>query len=171
MIDLDPRDPKTSGHENPLARYLTVPNGVGVVAAIQVLIGILFAYTAFRQYQVQAAGVNIASLCTLSALFLVVGIAFWKCRAWAWWTMAAVYSFLATDSASNLVRGTGPEVRERALLLLIAVFSALAIIYYIYRSAVIRFMSFGRPPGRLLRLSPVVIGVALGVAATLRVLM
>lgn len=168
MIDLDPRDPRTGGHENPLARYLTVPNGIGVVAAIQVLIGILFAYTAFRQYQVEAAGVNIASLCALSALFLIIGIAFWKCRAWAWWSVAAVYSFLATDSASNVIRGTGPEVRERALLLIIAVFSALAIIVYIYRSVVIRHMSFRRPPGPWLRLSPMVVGVALGAATIVR---
>lgn len=168
MIDLDPRDPRAGAHENPLAQYLTVPNGIGLVAAIQVLIGILFAYTAFRQYQEGAAGILIASLAVLSALFLFVGVMFWRCRAWAWWALAAMFSFLMTTTAADLLRGTGPDVAERGVFLVIALAAECAILFYLHRAVVLRHMSFRRSPDRLLRLSPVVAGVALGVAAIAR---
>lgn len=168
MIDLDPRDPKAGGHENPLARYLSVPNGIGVIAAVQVLIGILFAYTAFRQYQQGVGNLQLASLIVLCALFLLVGVQFWRCRAWAWWLVAMVFSFLTTMTLADLWRGTGPEVAERGTLLVIALAAQVAILFYIYRESVLRHMSFRRPPDRLLRFSPMAAGAALGIAAIAR---
>jgi len=170
MIDLDPRDPKAGAHENPLARYLTVPNGIGVVAAIQVLIGILFAYTAFRQYHDGAGHLLIASLAALCALFVLVGVQFWRCQAWAWWLLTAIYAFLATTTIADLARGTGPDVAERLLLLIIALAAECAILVYVHRSAVIRHMSFRRPPDPWLRFSPMIAGASLGIAAIARMI-
>ena len=168
MIDLDPRDPKAGAHENPLAQYLTVPNGIGVVAAIQVLIGILFAYTAFRQYQDGAGSALVASLAVPSGLFLIVGVEFWRCRAWAWWALATIFCFLMTTTAADLLRGTGPEVAERGVFLVIALAAEAALLFYIYREFVVRHMSFRRPPDRWLRYSPLLAGIALGVVAIVR---
>lgn len=170
MIDLDPRDPKAGAHENPLAQYLTVPNGIGVVAAIQVLIGILFAYTAFRQYQEGGANLQLASLVVLSGVFIILGVQFWRCRAWAWWLLATMFSFLTGMTIADLLRGTGPEVEARGTLLVIALIAESAILFYIYREMVVRHMSFRRRPDAWLRYSPIAAGVALAIAALARMM-
>jgi len=167
-MDLDPRDSRADAHENPLAQYLTVPNGIGVVAAVQVLIGILFAYTAFGQYGTRAAAIHVASLCALGAMFLAIGIGFWQCRAWAWWTMAAVYAFLLVTTGADLVRGTGPDVAQQPVFLVVALAAESAVLVYIYRDFVVRFMSFRRPPSVVMRYSPIVAGVAVAVVAVFR---
>jgi len=168
MIDLDPRDSRADAHENPLAQYLTVPNGIGVVAAAQVLIGILFAYTAFGQYGIHAGSVHVVSLGALGALFLALGIGFWRCRAWAWWTLAAIYTFLLIMTAADLVRGTGPTVAQRAVFLVIALAAESAILIYIHQDFVVWHMSFRRPPRGLVRYGPMLAGLALAVVALIR---
>jgi len=168
MIDLDPRDPKAGAHENPLAQYLTIPNGINVVAAVQVLIGILFAYTAVREFGARAGAVHVASLAGLAVLFLGIGVGFWRCRAWAWWLLSAVYSFLLINTLADLARGTRPDIPQRLIFLVVALVAESALLIYIHRERVLRHMSFRGPPGAATRFSAAITGVALAIAAIAR---
>lgn len=166
--DFDPRDPPLPRSDNPLAAYLSIPNGIGGIASILILLALLFVYTAAREFAMHAPQRVIVSLLAPGALFGVIGVGFWQCRAWGWWLIGVVFWFLLVNSTARIGRVLVGRPDPQATFLWIATVAEIAVLLYIHRPAVVRHMRFRRPPAAWLRWSPGVIGVAVGALAVWR---
>jgi hypothetical protein len=166
--DFDPREPGKGRSQNPLAAYLTTPTGIGGIASIQIVLGLLFFYTAARQYDQHTEPRMLVSLLALGILFLGVGAGFWRCHVWAWWLIGAIYWFLLVNSIVQIGRYLAGKPEPLATFLWIGIIAQISLLAYIRRPAVLRHFHFRRDPSTWLRWSPAGVGICASLAVIYR---